>query len=345
MNRLLISEEIPLYADIFAAAKRLSGVARFTPLLESADLNRLVGGRLLVKAESLQVTGSFKFRGAYNRLSQLDDAQRRRGIVAYSSGNHALAVAAAAATLGTSALLVMPRDAPKLKLARVKVLGGSICFYERERNDREAIAERLAHDHGRILVPPSDDRDIIAGQATVATEIFEQARARGLEIDVMLACCSGGGLVAGCALAMAERKPDCQVYAVESVKVDRMRQSLARGAPVRLTDSGNSICDALTSAAPGRLPWAICRHRLTGALAVSDVDVYKGMAAAFRDLKLVVEPSGAAALGAALSRQLDLRDKTTAVICSGANVDHTTYLAGLAQGSRAYPDANATPQI
>jgi threonine dehydratase len=340
-----MSDEIPIYAELLAAAGRLSGVARITPLLESADLNRHVGGRVLVKAETLQFAGSFKFRGAYNRLSQLDHAQKRRGVVAYSSGNHALAVATAAATLGTSALLVMPRDAPELKVARVRALGGSICFYERERGDREAIAERLAHEHGRILVPPSDDRDVIAGQATVAMEIFEQARDRGLEIDVMLACCSGGGLVAGCALAMAERKPDCQVYAVESAEVDRMRRSLAYGAPVRLKDSGKSLCDALTAAAPGRLPWAICRHRLAGVLAVNDIEVCKGMAAAFRDLKLVVEPSGAAALGAALARQLDLRGKTIAVICSGANVDHSTYLAGLVQGSRVYPDANAMPQV
>ncbi|HEY5598426.1 MAG TPA: threonine/serine dehydratase [Kiloniellales bacterium] len=316
---------LPDFRDVEAAAKRLRGLAVRTPLLESPALNERVGGRVLLKAETLQRTGSFKFRGAYNRISQIPDSARPAGVVAYSSGNHAQGVAAAAALFGIPAAIVMPADAPAIKLANTRAYGAEVITYERDTHSREALAAEIAERRGATIVAPFDDPGIIAGQGTCGLEIAEQAAALGAKPDALLVCCGGGGLTAGCAIAMAARSPDTAVYTVEPEGFDDTRRSLASGRRLGNAAGGRSFCDALLSPMPGRLTFAINRRHVAGGLAVSDAEVAEAMAFAFRTLKLVVEPGGAVALAAVLSRHLDARGKTVAVVLSGGNVDAQTY--------------------
>jgi len=322
--------------DVTAAAKRLQGLAVRTPLLESPALNERVGGRVLLKAETLQRTGSFKFRGAYNRISQIPEAARAAGVVAFSSGNHAQGVAAAAALLGLPATIIMPKDAPAMKLANTRAYGAEVMPYERNSDYRETLAAEIAEKRGATIVPPYDDADVMAGQGTCGLEIAEQAAALGVQLDALLVCCGGGGLTAGCALAMAERSPSTDVYTVEPKGFDDTRRSLAGGERVSNADGGQSFCDALLSPTPGRLTFAINQSHATGGLAVSDAEVAEAMAFAYRTLKLVVEPGGAVALAAVLAKHLDARGKTVAVVLSGGNVDPQAYaeiLAGQASAT------------
>lgn len=322
---------LPTFADVAAAAKRLHGLAVRTPLLESPALNERVGGRVLLKAETLQRTGSFKFRGAYNRISQIPEAARAAGVVAYSSGNHAQGVAAAAALLGLPATIVMPADAPAMKLANTRAYGAEVIPYERNADSREALAADIATQRGATIVPPFDDVDVMAGQGTCGLEIAEQAAALDARLDALLICCGGGGLTAGCALAMAERSPDTAVHTVEPENFDDTRRSLAGGKRVSNADGGQSICDALLSPTPGHLTFAVNRRYAAGGLCVSDTEVAEAMAFAYRTLKLVVEPGGAVALAAILANRLDTRGKTIAVVLSGGNVDPQTYAEILAR--------------
>lgn len=313
---------LPDIDDIRDAAARIAGMAVVTPLLENPDLNAAVGCRLLIKAESLQRTGSFKFRGAYNRLSRLDSDERRNGVVAYSSGNHAQGVAAAAALLNIPAAIVMPSDTPPIKVERTRGYGGEVIFYDRFGEDRVEIASVLAAQRGAVLVPPYEHRDIIAGQGTVGLEISTQAAAVGATLDAVVIPCGGGGLTAGCALALNASSPQTAVYIVEPVGFDDTARSLESGHRVANDpDTPASTCDALLVATPGDLSFAINRRLVNGAFTVSDTEVALAMSRAFRDLKLVIEPGGAAALAAVLSGKFDIAGKTVAVVCSGGNVD------------------------
>ena len=308
-------------ADIEAAARRLAGVAVETPLLESPALNERVGGRVLLKAETLQRVGAFKFRGAYNRLSQLDAEERRRGVVAFSSGNHAQGVALAARLLGVPAVIVMPADAPAVKLDATLGYGAEVRRYDRLTESREAIAAAIAAERGAVVVPAFDDAHIIAGQGTVGLELARQAESLGARLDLAAAPVSGGGLIAGLSVALKARDPDVAIWAVEPAGFDDLAQSLAAGRRITFQPRGRSLCDALESPFPGEITFPILQRNLAGAVTVTDADVAAAMRFAFETLKLVVEPGGAAGLAALLAGKLDAAERTTAVVLSGGNVD------------------------
>lgn len=320
-----LPSELPRFADVEAAAERLAGHAVLTPLVESPLLNERLGARVLVKAEPLQRTGSFKFRGAYNNISQLGDAERKHGVVAYSSGNHAQATAAAARQAGIDAVMVMPDDAPRIKIDNTRAWGAEVVLYERASRVREEVAKQIADQRGATVVPPFDHPWTIAGQGTVGLEIAAQAVALGVELDTVLVPCSGGGLIAGCALALAERAPGAALYAVEPEGFDDTARSLAAGSRQEARPGARSFCDALLAPTPGELTFAINREHLAGGLAVSDDEVAQAMRLAFVYLKLVIEPGGATALAALASGKLDCRGKTVAVVASGGNVDAETF--------------------
>jgi threonine dehydratase len=324
------STHCPVFADVYAAAERLAGHAQRTPLLSSTPLDERVGGRVLLKLETLQHTGSFKFRGAWNRLSQLTPVQRSAGVVAFSSGNHAQGVAAAARRLGIPAIIVMPSDAPTVKMRNTRELGATIVEYDRRRESREEIAARIAVERGAVLVPSFDDPDIIAGQGTVGLEIVAQATALAVPIDDVVVCCSGGGLVAGVALAVKELSPSTNVWSAEPAGYDDTRRSLASGKRVGNAPAPPSICDALLAPMPGELTFAINRTLLAGGFAVTDDEVCAAIAYAACVLKLVVEPGGAVALAALLSGQIDARGRTVAIVLSGGNIDDEMLAAILA---------------
>ncbi|MEE9596185.1 MAG: threonine/serine dehydratase [Acidiferrobacterales bacterium] len=311
----------PSFADVLDAARCIRDQAVVTPLLESPALNTQLGGRLLVKPEMLQRTGAFKFRGAYNRLSRLDQTARERGVVAFSSGNHAQGIAAAAQILGIPAVIVMPADAPAIKQANTRAYGAEVRLYDRYREDREALAQQIANEHGATLDRSYEDPAIIAGQGTIGLEIADRAAELGLTLDTVLVPCGGGGLIAGCAIALAEKTPTTDVYAVEPAGFDDTARSLASGQREHNDGETKSICDALLVPTPGELAFNINSRLLKGALVVSDDDVKAAMVAAFHHFKLIVEPGGAVALAAALSGKLDCRGKNVAVVCSGGNVD------------------------
>jgi threonine dehydratase len=312
---------LPDFSSVRAAAARLAGRAIRTPLLAGTPLDARLGGRVLLKLETLQHTGSFKFRGAWNRLVQLDARQRAAGVVAFSSGNHAQGVAAAARQLDIPATIVMPADAPQVKMRNTRDLGAEIVAYDRQRESREEIAARIAAQRGAVLVPSFDDPDIIAGQGTVGVEIAEQAVAAGMTIDDVVVCCSGGGLIAGVALAMEALSPGTRLWSAEPEGFDDHRRSLAAGRRMGNEPGRHSICDALLAPMPGELTFAINAGRLSGGLVVSDDEVRGAIAYAARTLKLIVEPGGAAALASVLAGKLDVRGRTVAVVLSGGNVD------------------------
>ncbi len=316
---------LPTYDDIVDAAARLEGVAVGTPLLEVPLLNEAAGCRLLVKAESLQRTGSFKLRGAWNRISRLNDAEKARGVLCYSSGNHAQAVAHAAALAGTQATVVMPATAPALKVARCKAYGATVIQHEGDRRSMVARAEQIARDENRVLVPPFDDPHVIAGQGTVGLEIVDDLLARGIIPEVVLIPCGGGGLAAGVSTAIAQHFPETAIHGVEPAGYDDTARSLAAGTRTAITPGAVSLCDALLVPEPGVLTFAINRMHLRNAVTVGDGEVRHAMAAGFAHLKVVIEPGGAAALAAALSAKVDVADKTVIVIASGGNVDAAVF--------------------
>lgn len=312
---------LPDISDLEDARRQIAKAAVVTPLIENPWLNRKLGFRLLLKAEVMQRTGSFKFRGAYNRISRLSEDERKRGVVAFSSGNHAQAVAAAAQLNGTKAVIVMPLDAPTIKVANTRGYGAEVVQYDRYTEDREAIGRRIAAERGSILVPPYEDRHVIAGQGTLGLEIAEQAQALGVVPDAVVCNTSGGGLTAGVALAISARLPKTAIFACEPDNLDDTRRSLEGGTRVANAPNVRSICDALMTEIPGEMTFAINRRLLKGALVVTEAEILTAMATAFRDLKVVIEPGGAVSFAAALAGRVPGKPACVVAIASGGNVD------------------------
>jgi len=310
---------LPTAADVAEAHLRIRDWIVETPVLESDNLSRRIGARALLKAECLQRGGSFKIRGALNRILQLSHDERSAGVVAFSSGNHAQAVAIAARWLGCRATIVMPYDAPRAKLDGTRAYGAEIVLYDRERDDREAIAARLAAEQGAALVPPFDHAHVIAGQGTAALELGRALALKHVTLDALYAPCSGGGLVAGSALAIKSVFAGCAVYAVEPVGYTRLAESLKAGERRVLSAHPPTLCDGLRAPAAGAITFAINRRELAGAVAVDDDAVLEAMALAAEHLKVVLEPSGAAALAALLRHPP--QGSCVGVILSGGNVD------------------------
>ena len=316
---------LPEFKDIEKAARRIEGFAVVTPVIESPKLNAITGGRVLIKAECLQRTGSFKFRGAWNMISKLDAKKAKGGVVAYSSGNHAQGVAAAAQIKGLPALIVMPADTPLIKQENTRSYGAEVVTYDRATESREAIAARYVKERHAVLVPPFEHADIIAGQGTAGLELAEEAAARGVALDEVLVCCSGGGLTAGVALAMEALQPQARVHSVEPAGFDDYARSLKRGAIEKNSRLSGSICDALMSPSPGEMTFAINSRLLGEGLAVTDAEAAAAVRFAFEVLKLVLEPGGAVALAAVLSGKIETQGKAVGVIASGGNCDPELY--------------------
>jgi threonine dehydratase len=325
-----MSLPLPTRADVLAAAPRIARFAIRTPLLESDRINDACGMRVLVKAECLQPRGAFKMRGAANRLLQLTPEERARGVVAFSSGNHAQAIAYVARALGIAATIVSPSDAPAVKLASVEADGARLVLYDRVRESREAIAAAIAAETGSVVVPAFDDAAVIAGQGTCGLEILEQAADMGARPDAVLVCTSGGGLAAGIALALDGA---AHLVCVEPAGHDDMARSLAAGATVANEPGVRSICDALLTQAPGDLTLPILRAAGATAVTVSDADALAAMAVAVRTLRLVAEPGGAVALAAALRGLAPKGASCVAVTLSGGNVDPATLMRALDQAA------------
>jgi threonine dehydratase len=313
-------------ADIDAAAAVVAPFAVRTPLLSAPVLNERMGTRVFLKPEMLQRTGSFKFRGAFNKLSSIPIAQRGGGVVAFSSGNHAQGVAAAAQILNMQATIVMPADAPRSKRERTKAYGAEVVLYDRDREDREAIARDIAGQRGATLVRPYDDPFVIAGQGTAGREIAEDMAALGLDPDIVVAPASGGGLIAGVATAVRARFPKAEVIVAEPEAFDDHARSLRAGKREPHQAKGTrTICDALMAAMPGELTFAINGQLLSRGVTASDAEVADAVGFAFRELKLVVEPGGAIGLAALLSGRIDVRGKNVVIVLSGGNVDADLY--------------------
>lgn len=333
-NEFMIS---PVYDDIHAAARRLDGVVIRTPLLRSAVLSERLGAQIYLKSENLQHTGSFKFRGAYNALSQIPESERQKGVFAISSGNHGQGVAEAARLLGLHATILMPHDAPEIKIARTRASGSDVVFYNRAHDDRESVMEDHLSRTGAVLIHPYNNAHVIAGQGTVGLEIAEQLHAEGLEPDYLLACTGGGGLAAGIALACCERYPALQMFSVEPDGFDDYRQSLATGTIVTNRQTTGSICDSILTPAPGIVGFTINRQRLAGGLSVSDGEALQAIRFLFENHRMLAEPGGAVALAAILCGKLtaqvgSLSGKTIVATVSGGNIGKSVLLRALDTG-------------
>jgi len=325
---------LPTADDVLAAGARVRDFAIETPLLRHDALDNTTGCEVWIKPECLQVTGSFKIRGAANRLSQLTAEDARRGVVAYSSGNHAQGVARAARRLGLAATIVMPEDAPEIKKAGVRADGAELVLYDRRGESREAIADEICSRTGAVLVPSYDDRHIVAGQGTCGAEFARQLAACGTGIDHLVCCLGGGGLISGIALAFEALSPATRIWGAEPEHHDDWARSLEAGRIcANAGDAPASICDAILTPQPGDITWAVAGPRLAGGLRVSDDEVRAAMAFAFGQLKLVVEPGGAAALAALLYRRpQDWQGGRVGVVLTGGNVDPGLY-AGIISAS------------
>ncbi|MDB5027188.1 MAG: tdcB 1, partial [Candidatus Eremiobacteraeota bacterium] len=316
------------FADVRAAAERLRGVAHRTPVITSRTLDERTGARAYLKAENLQRIGAFKFRGAYNKIAQLSPEQRRAGVVAFSSGNHAQGVALAAQLLGVPATIVMPSDAPAAKLAATRGYGADVVTYDRERMNRAELAASIAAERGATLVPPYDDPAIIAGQGTVALELIEDAG----PLDVLLVPLGGGGLLAGCSLAASALSPGVKIYGVEPEAGDDWVRSWREDRIVSIPVP-KTIADGQQTQAPGDLTWPIGRALAAGVVTVTDDEIRTAMRFAFERLKLVVEPSGACGLAALLFGKVDVRGARVGIAISGGNVDPATFAACITSAS------------
>jgi len=316
-------------AMIEAAAARLQGRARLTPLLNAPLLDRIAGRRIFVKAECLQWTGSFKFRGGWSAVSALPEAARARGVLAFSSGNHAQGVALAAARHGAPAVIVMPSDAPAVKIDNTRAYGAEVVLYDRATEDRESIGAELAQGRGLTLIRPYDEPQVIAGQGTVGLEIAAQAAEAGITGAEVITCCGGGGLTAGIALALEARAPALRVRPAEPEGFDDTARSLAAGTRLRNAAAAGSVCDAIVTPMPGEITFPILQRLCGPGLAVSDDQALHAMALAFTHLRIVVEPGGAVALAAALFA--DGLPDTVICTASGGNVDPAVFAGALAR--------------
>ncbi len=303
------------FNDILKAHERLRGVAHRTPVLTSRQFNEQAACDVYFKAENYQRVGAFKFRGAYNKIASLTEEERRRGILAYSSGNHGQATALASMLFGVPATIVMPHDAPKMKVAATQDYGAEVIFYDRYRENREAVAERICTDRGMTLVPPFDDYLVMAGQGTVALELLEEVPG----LDFVLTPCGGGGLLAGCATAVKHLRPSIRVFGVEPEAGDDTRQSLRKGERVEIKVP-RTIADALQSL-PGRLTFSIIKDLIEDVLLVSDEELIETMRFTLERMKVLVEPSGIAAAAAVRHRKFDFTGGRVGVVLSGGNVD------------------------
>ncbi len=313
---------LPDYDDVCAAAERVRPYVRETPVLTHGAIDAAAGAQVFVKAECLQVTGSFKMRGAANRLAQIPPEGRKAGVVAFSSGNHAQGVARAARLMGMPAVIVMPADAPQVKIAGVKADGGEVVLFDRDTESREEISQRIAADRGAVVVPSYDDAHIIAGQGTAGLEFARQMAAGGEALDALICCTGGGGLISGIALAFERLSPATQIWTAEPQAHDDWARSLEAGEILANAPGTRSICDAILTPQPGKLTFAIGQRLFAGGLRVSDEDVKDAVRAAFRHLKIAAEPGGAAALAAALHRlPAALKGKRVGVLVTGGNVD------------------------
>jgi len=312
--------------DIRTAARRLAGVARRTPVVRSAALDAIAGNSIFFKCENAQFAGAFKFRGAYNALAQLSEADRERGVVTFSSGNHGQGIALAASMLRMRAAVIMPRGAPAVKLDATRRHGAEIVLYDPASQDRESVARSLAAERGALLVPPFDDLRIMAGQGTVALELIEEVP----DLDVLLVPVGGGGLLAGCAVTLRALRPEAKVFGIEPSGADDWRQSWQRGERIAIAEA-KTIADGLRPTAPGKLTWPIVRAHADGILTVSDEEIVSAMRALLVHARVRAEPSGAAAPAAALSQSLDVQGARVGVVISGGNVDPQAF-ADLTEG-------------
>ncbi len=317
---MIVSMIMPSFEDVSAAHSRLAGHVVRTPLVRLDLLDAITGAQVWLKLENMQVTGSFKYRGAFNRLSLISPSDRGAGVVACSSGNHAQGVAEAARRLGMRATIVMPSDAPALKVARTRRSGAEIVLYDRVNEDREAIARAISDQTGAVFAHPFDDPQIVAGQGTVGVELVEDMP-DGMAPDLVFAPASGGGLASGVALALSSLAPNCRLVACEPTGFDDMTRSLALGQRVSNAAMSGSICDALLAPSPGQIGFSILQQTGATGHSVSDAQVLEAMAFAFHELKQVIEPGGAAALATVLSGQVDVRGKCVGIVVSGGNVD------------------------
>ncbi len=321
---------IPTIADIHRARERIAGQAIRTPLLFAPTLSERLSAHVYLKPETLQRTGSFKFRGAYNALSALDPAERAKGVVAVSSGNHAQGVAEAARLFGVPSTIVMPSDAPVPKRRRTERSGARIIPYDRAIEDREVVIARVVEETGGAFVHPYNDSFVIAGQGTVGLEMADDFSALGVTPDIVIVPASGGGLAAGTALAVTDRFPNAAVYTAEPEGFDDYARSLKSGKIERNLKQAGSICDALMAPAPGEIGWEINRKRLAGGIVASDAEALIAVGYAFEELRLVVEPGGAVGLAALLAGRLETAGKTIAIVLSGGNIGDDMLTAGLA---------------
>ena len=317
------------FADVEAAASRLHGVAHRTPVMTSRTADQRTGARLFFKCENLQRMGAFKFRGAYNALARFAPEQKARGAIAFSSGNHAQAIALSARLLGMPSLIVMPQDAPPLKIAATRGYGAEVVLYDRYTQDREALGRQLAAERGMTLIPPYDHRDVMAGQGTAALELLHDVGA----LDVLLVCVGGGGLVSGCAVAAKHLQPSCRVIGVEPEAGNDVQQSLRRGEIVHI-DVPKTIADGAQTQHAGQLTFPVIRALVDDVLTVSDAQLVRAMRFFMERMKLVVEPTGCLGAAAALEGVLSLQGKRVGVILSGGNIDAAGYARLLLEADR-----------
>ena len=322
---MLEFDKTPSYQSVRDAAAQLRGIAFRTPLLESPALNEKLGARLFLKCETLQHTGSFKFRGAYNTVSRLSAEQKAAGVIAYSSGNHAQGVALSAKMLGIPATILMPEDSPAIKLNNTRGYGAMVVTYDRYHQSREEIGEKIAKENNLTLIKPYDNYFVISGQGTVGMEVAEQLKEQNAKADICTSPAGGGGLVAGVSLALRELSPATKIYSAEPEYFDDTCRSLAAGKRISNEDGHHSICDAIVTPTPGEITFGINKRALSGGLVVSDEETKAAMRAAFHYFKCVIEPGGAVALAALLSGKQDIEGKTVVAIASGGNVDPALY--------------------
>ena len=315
----------PSLSDVEVAQKRIENYVFHTPIIESPDVNSQLGFRLLLKMESFQRTGSFKFRGAFNKISKLVETQICHGVVAFSSGNHAQGVAAAAKIFDIPAIIVMPSDAPETKITRTRNYGAEVILYDRKDGNRVAIAQQIKKDTGYELIPPYDDLDILAGQGTVALETLKYLETIDCKIDTFLTPISGGGLMSGCALALKGIDPSINLVCVEPNDYNDTELSLAHKKRIKLVPNRPSICDALLLETPGKLTFEIIKTLGVRGISVTDYSTQNAMKIAFNEFKVVLEPSGAIALAAALDKNFDYKPKCILAVCSGGNVDQNFF--------------------